>query len=79
MAISVIFMPLLAKRAKSRAERLSVEFTAGLTPMDIALGEGFSTTDAEALMVLVNNTQAELDTGLKDGDQVELMVGIQGG
>lgn len=54
MAVHVRFFPLLAKRTRSRQETLEVAFQPGLRPIDIIRAEGFSETDAEAIMVLVN-------------------------
>lgn len=79
MAVEVKFFPLLAKRAKSKSERVAVPYRDGLTPMDIIRDEGFSHIDAEAIMVLINDTQAELDVGVQDGDRLEFMIGISGG
>lgn len=79
MSVSVTFFPLLAKRAASGRDRLTVPYTDGLRPIDIIRGEGFSDTDAEAIMVLVNDSQAELDRPIKDGDRVEFMIAISGG
>ena len=79
MSLSVKLHPLLVKRAKSKQESLTVPYADGMRPMDIIRAEGFSETDAEAIMVLVNDAQAEMDTPVKDGDRVEFMVGIQGG
>jgi len=77
--IAVKLMPLLAKRASSRKELLDVDFRPGLTPGAIAEAEGFHGVDLEPIMAVVNGSQAELDTALRDGDAVELMVGIAGG
>lgn len=77
--IDVKLMPLLAKRATSRREQLSVPFSAGITPAAVAEAEGFSGPDLEAILAVVNGTQVELDTLLSDGDRLELMVGIAGG
>jgi sulfur carrier protein ThiS len=77
--LQVTLHPLLAKRAASHAERQEVAFRPGLTPLALLLDEGFSELDAEAVMVLRNDTQIEPDTALADGDRIEFMVGIQGG
>jgi sulfur carrier protein ThiS len=77
--LQVTLHPLLAKRATSKAERREVAYQPGLTPLAILLDEGFSELDAEAVMVLRNDTQIEPDTTLADGDRIEFMVGIQGG
>ena len=79
MAVDVKFFPLLAKRTTSRSETLTVPYADGMRPMDILRAEGFSDTDAEAILVLVNNTQADLDAPIADGDHLEFMIGISGG
>lgn len=79
MAVSVKLFPLLAKRAASKRETFSVPYSDGMRPVDIIRAEGFGETDAEAIMVLINNVQAELDTPIKDGDTLEFMIGISGG
>jgi sulfur carrier protein ThiS len=77
--IDVKLMPLLAKRATSRKEQLTVPFAQGITPAAVAEAEGFSGPDLEAILAVVNGNQVELDTLLNDGDRLELMVGISGG
>jgi sulfur carrier protein ThiS len=77
--IEVKLMPLLAKRAASHREMLSLPFASGLTPGAVATGEGFSSLDLEAILAIVNGDQVELDTQLNDGDRLELMIGIAGG
>ena len=79
MAVSVKLHPLLARRTTSKRESFTTPYTQGTRPLDILLDEGFSETDAEAVMVLLNDAQAELDAPLKDGDRIEFMVGISGG
>lgn len=79
MAVTVTFFPLLAKRASSRQERLSVPYTAGMRPLDILFNEGFARVDTEAIMVIVNDGQTELETPIKDGDRLEFMIAIAGG
>lgn len=79
MAVSVKFMPLLVKRTSSKRDAYTVPYAEGMRPADIIRAEGFAEHDAEAIMVLINSVQQDLDTALKDGDTVEFMVGIQGG
>ncbi len=79
MAVHVRFFPLLAKRTRSRQETLEVAFQPGLRPIDIIRAEGFSETDAEAIVVLVNERQAELDEPVQDGDRLEFMIAMSGG
>ena len=67
------------KRTKSKKDRTSVTWSAGLTPLRIFLDEGFNEADAEAVMVVINDEQADAKTSLKDGDRLEFMVSIQGG
>ena len=77
--VEITLHPLLAKRATSRQEKLSVAFQPGLTPKALLTEEGFSELDVEAVMVLRNDAQIDPETPLNDGDRVEFMVGIQGG
>ncbi len=79
MSLQVKLHPLLVKRASSKQGELSVPFSDGMRPADIIRTEGFSDTDADAIMVLINDTQAEMDTPVNDGDRIEFMVGISGG
>jgi hypothetical protein len=75
----VTLHPLLAKRAASRQEKLSVTYLPGLTPKALRTDQRFSEPDAEAVMVLRSDTQIESDTPLNDGVRVDFMVRIQGG
>lgn len=77
--IQVKWFPTLAKRTKSRQERSEVGWREGLTPHEVFVSEGFSDADAEAVMVIINDAQAEMRTRLKDDDRLEFMVSIQGG
>lgn len=79
MSVSVTFFPLLARRASSKRERFTVPYSEGMRPLDIVRSEGFGEADAEAIMVLVNDTQAELDSPIEDGDRLEFMIAISGG
>ena len=79
MAIKVKWFATLVKRTKSRQQETEVDYVEGLTPLQIFLDEGFNEADAESVMMIVNDEQAEGDTPLKDGDRVEFMVSIQGG
>ncbi|GIW14493.1 MAG: hypothetical protein KatS3mg063_0346 [Tepidiforma sp.] len=79
MSIRVKWFPTLVKRTHSKQPETTVEWREGLTPLAIFTGEGFSEVDAEAVMVIVNDAQASMTTGLRDGDRVEFLVSIQGG
>ncbi|MGD9934754.1 MAG: MoaD/ThiS family protein [Dehalococcoidia bacterium] len=79
MAVEVKWFPTLIKRTKSKQATTTVEWTAGLTPLAVFTAEGFNEADAEAVMVVINDSQAEQHTALNDGDTLEFMVSIQGG
>ena len=77
--IQVKWFPTLVKRTKSKQERTEVAWNAGLTPHDVFLGEGFTETDAEFVMVVINDGQSDMQAALKEGDRLEFLVSIQGG
>lgn len=77
--IQVKWFPTLAKRTTSKQERSELGWREGMTPQDVFLAEGFNNADADAVMVIINDAQAEMRTRLKDGDRLEFMVSIQGG
>jgi molybdopterin converting factor small subunit len=79
MPIEVRWFPTLIKRTRSKQAVTSVEFGAGLTPLAVFMAEGFNRADAEAVMVVINDSQAGLEDALADGDKLEFMVSIQGG
>ena len=79
MAVEVKWFPTLIKRTKSKQATTTVDWSAGLTPLAVFTAEGFNEADAEAVMVVINDSQAEQTTVLKDGDTLEFMVSIQGG
>lgn len=79
MAIEVRWFPTLVKRTRSRQAVTTVGWTAGLTPLAVFTAEGFNRADAEAVMVVVNDAQSNLEQELHDGDRLEFMVSIQGG
>lgn len=79
MPIEVKWFPTLIKRTKSKQPVTTVEWRAGLTPLAVFTAEGFNEADAEAVMVVINDSQAAQHTALADGDRLEFMVSIQGG
>lgn len=79
MAVQVRWFPTLVKRTRSKQSTTTVEWRQGLTPVEVFTAEGFSQADAEAVMVVVNDAQVDLDHALADGDTLEFMVSIQGG
>lgn len=79
MAIPVKWFPTLIKRTKSKQAQTEVEWRPGLRPLDIFTAEGFGEADAEVVMVIINDEQAEMDTELRASDRLEFLVSIQGG
>lgn len=79
MAVTVKWFPTLVKRTRSKQATTEVAWREGLTPRAIFHEEGFSDTDAEAVMVVINDAQANHTSVLADGDRLEFMVSIQGG
>lgn len=77
--VKVRLFPTLAQRSNSGQERYELPYQPGMTPADIIRREGFTGEDAEYIVVMVNNEQSDPDRALQDGDQVELLVSIQGG
>jgi molybdopterin converting factor small subunit len=75
----VKWFPTLVKRTKSKLERTEVAWRPGLTPHEVFLAEGFTETDAEFVMAVINDAQADMQTALEDGDRLEFLVSIQGG
>lgn len=79
MTVHVKWFPTLVKRTQSKQATTEVEWRAGLTAHAVFRGEGFSDADAESVLVLINDSQADGGDILKDGDRLEFMVSIQGG
>lgn len=73
------WFPTLVKRTQSKQATTEVEWLPGLTAHTVFRGEGFSDADAESVLVLINDSQADGGDILKDGDRLEFMVSIQGG
>jgi sulfur carrier protein ThiS len=79
MTVHVKWFPTLVKRTRSKQDQTEVDWRDGLTPLDVFLAEGFNETDAESVMVVINDSQSEKTDALRDGDRLEFMVSIQGG
>jgi len=79
VTVHVKWFPTLIKRTHSKQASTEVEWQAGLTPHSVFRAEGFSDADAESVLVLINDSQADNTDALKDGDRLEFMVSIQGG
>ncbi len=77
--IHVRLYSLLAERSLSGRDSYETLFRAGLRPIDLIHAEGFFGDEAEAIVVIVNDEHAAPDTPLRDGDHVELMIGMVGG
>lgn len=73
------WFPTLVKRTRSKQDRTEVDWRDGLTPLDVFMAEGFNAADAESVMVVINDSQANSADALNDGDRLEFMVSIQGG
>ena len=69
----------LVALSKTKQPKFDIDWRAGMTVGDIVAAEGFSEQDAEAIAAVVNREQSEFDRRLHDGDEVELIVNLQGG
>ena len=79
MSISVKLFMTLVPLSKSKQPQLSVDWFDGITAQHILEAEEFSTQDQEAIAVVINSVQAQPDDPLNDGDEVDLLVNLQGG
>ena len=79
MAITVKLFPTLQNLSKSKLETLELDWREGLTAQEILADEGFNERDQEAVLAVINEVQAELDTPIADGDELELRINMQGG
>ena len=79
MAIEVKLFMTLVPLSKSKKSGLSVDWFDGITAQHILEAEEFSEQDQEAIAVVINSVQAQVDDPLNDGDQVDLLVNLQGG
>ena len=79
MAINVKLFMTLVPLSKSKKSNLSVDWFEGMTAQDILNAEAFSAQDQEAIAVVINSVQALPEDPLNDGDQVDLLVNLQGG
>ncbi len=79
MPVTLRMPDILAERSRSRQLRLLVPHREGLTARDVVADEGFSSDEAEAILVMVNGEQADPSTPVRDGDTVELVIQMVGG
>ena len=79
MAINVKLFMTLVPLSKSKKSNLSIDWFDGITAQHILESEEFSEQDQEAIAVVINSVHAQPDDPLNDGDQVDLLVNLQGG
>lgn len=79
MTINVKLFMTLVPLSKSKKSSLSVDWFDGITAQHILESEEFSEQDQEAIAVVINSVQAQVDDPLNDGDEVDLLVNLQGG
>ncbi|MDE2746538.1 MAG: hypothetical protein OXI41_11230 [Chloroflexota bacterium] len=79
MAINVKLFMTLVPLSKSKKSNLTVDWFDGITAQHILEAEEFSEQDQEAIAVVINSVQAQVDDQLNDGDEVDLLVNLQGG
>jgi len=79
MAINVKLFMTLVPLSRSKQSNLSVDWFDGITAQHILESEEFSEQDQEAIAVVINSVQAQVDDPLHDGDEVDLLVNLQGG
>ncbi len=79
MAIRVKLFMTLVPLSRSKQSNLTVDWFEGITAQHILDAEEFSAQDQEAIAVVINSVQAQADDPLQDGDEVDLLVNIQGG
>lgn len=77
--IRVRFYNLLAERSLSGREQYDVQFESGMMPVDLIHREGFRGEEEQAILVLINDEQAERETPLSDEDRVEFLINMVGG
>jgi len=79
MAINVKLFMTLVPLSKSKKSNLTVDWFDGITAQHILEAEEFSEQYQEAIAVVINSVQAQVDDPLNDGDEVDLLVNLQGG
>lgn len=79
MPVTLRMPDILAERSRSKQLRLVMPHRDGLTARDVVTDEGFSSDEAEAILVMVNGQQADPSTPVQDGDTVELVIQMVGG
>ena len=79
MAVHVKLFPTLANLSSSKRSDYDVDWHDGLTSKELLEAEGFQEHDIESCLAIINDEQAQMDTDIVDGDNVELRVAIHGG
>lgn len=79
MAVQVKLFMTLIPLSRTKRPTFEVDWRDGLTIKDLLDAEGFSEQDQEAIAAVINNEQAQHGDLLSDGDQVDLLVNMQGG
>lgn len=79
MAVHVKLFMTLVPLSKSKKGTLVLDWFDGMTAKDILEAEAFSEQDQEAIAVVINSVQSNVDDPLNDGDEVDLLVNLQGG
>ena len=77
--IEVRWFSTLIKRTRSQLPRTTVTWREGICPRAIFKDEGCDDVDADHVIAVVNGEQVDMNSLLKDGDDVEFLVGITGG
>ena len=79
MAVHVKLFMTLVPLSKSKKGNLQIDWFDGMTAKDILEAEAFSEQDQEAIAVVINSVQSNVDDPINDGDAVDLLVNLQGG
>ena len=79
MSIRVRWFSTLVKRTRSGLPQTVVEWKDGATPKSVFMDEGFNDADADHVIAAINGERVDINTALKDGDELEFLVGISGG
>jgi len=77
--ITIIMHTGVAEMSRSGKSRVEIPYRAGLTVASVVLDEGLSAEQSELLMVMINSEHAEIESPLRDGDVVDLILPIAGG
>lgn len=79
MAVRIRLFSTLVGLSKTKQPNFELDWREGMTVAEVVADEGFSEQDAEAIAAVVNGEQAPFECLLRDGDEVEFIVNLQGG